>query len=198
MNFLAHLLLSGPPAAPGYGGVLLGNFIADAVPGRQFETYPPAVQNGIRLHRALDTFTDQHPVVRRSTARLRLAGHGKYAGVVSDVFIDHFLARHFDGFSPETLPNFAVRVHAELLAHEPLMPPRFQHLLPYMLRQQWLENYAHLDGIARTLAGLDRRAQPGSGIDAAAAELQANYADYEADFLEFFPAAQAHAREFLA
>ena len=197
MNFLAHLLLSGPPAAPDYAGRLLGNFIADAVPGRQLETYPAAVQAGIRLHRALDTFTDQHPVVRGSTARLRAAGHGKYAGVVSDVFLDHFLARHFDQFSPETLPGFTARVHAQLLAHEPLMPPRFQHLLPYLVRQSWLENYATFEGIGHTLAGLNRRARPGSGMDVAPLELRANYAEYEADFLAFFPAVQACATAFL-
>ncbi len=197
MNFLAHLLLSGPPAAPDYGSVLLGNFIADAVPGRRLETYPPAVQTGLRLHRALDTFTDQHPVVRRSTARLRAAGHGKYAGVVSDVFLDHFLARHFDQFSPETLPVFAARVHTQLLVQEPFMPLRFQYLLPYMVQQGWLENYATFEGIGRTLAGLDRRARPGSGMGAAPVELQANYAAYEADFLTFFPAAQAYAQQFL-
>ena len=194
MNFLAHLLLSGPPAAPGSGGVLLGNFIADAVPGRQFETYPPAVQNGIRLHRALDTFTDAHPVVRRSTARLRLAGLGKYAGVVSDVFLDHFLARHFEQFSAEPLAAFAPRVYAQLTALEPLMPPRFQHLLPYLTRQDWLSGYAHFEGIGRTLAGLARRARPGSGMDTAVVELQANHPAYEADFLEFFPAAQTHSQ----
>ena len=194
MNFLAHLLLSGPVAAPDYPHLLLGNFVADAVPGRQLEAYPPAVQAGIRLHRALDTFTDAHPVVRRSTARLRLAGLGKYAGVVSDVFLDHFLARHFEQFSAEPLAAFAPRVYAQLTALEPLMPPRFQHLLPYLTRQDWLSGYAHFEGIGRTLAGLARRARPGSGMDTAVVELQANHPAYEADFLEFFPAAQTHSQ----
>ncbi|RZK26682.1 MAG: DUF479 domain-containing protein, partial [Hymenobacter sp.] len=111
MNFLAHLYLAGPEAAaPTYAGHLLGQFIADSVPGRQLAGYQPEVQAGIRMHRAIDTFTDQHPVVRRSTARLRAAGAGKYAGVVADVFYDHFLAANFQEFSAESLPAFTQRV----------------------------------------------------------------------------------------
>ncbi len=191
MNFLAHLFLSGPVAAPAYAERLVGQFIADAVPGRQLEQYPPHVQAGIRLHRAIDAFTDQHPVVRRSTARLRAAGHGKYAGVVSDVFLDHFLARNFAAFSPEPLPAFARRVYGVLEIHQAGFPARVQQFLPHLVQHNWLLHYAELDGIHRSLGGLSRRASPGSGIETAGAELQRNYAGYEADFREFFPQLQA-------
>ena len=190
MNFLAHLFLAGPPAVPAYSDWLLGQFIADSVPGKQLEDYPPAVQAGIRLHRAIDTFTDQHPVVRRATQRLRQAGHGKYAGVVSDMFLDHFLARNFLEFSPESLPDFTHRVYALLTARQAEMPPRVQQFLPYLTRQNWLLSYAEPEGIARALSGLSRRALPGSGMETAVVELQANYAAYEADFREFFPLLQ--------
>ncbi|GAB3732275.1 acyl carrier protein phosphodiesterase [Hymenobacter agri] len=198
MNFLAHLFLSGPADAPTYTDVLVGNFIADSVPGRQVENYPPAVQAGIRLHRAIDTYTDQHPVVRRSTQRLRAAGYGKYAGVISDMFLDHFLARDFAGFSPENLPDFTRRVYALLQAREAEMPPRVQQMLFYMVQHNWLLGYAQPEGIARALGGLSRRATAGSGMETAATELLANYADYEADFREFFPQLQQHAGAELA
>ena len=193
MNFLAHLFLSGPAAAAAYADVLLGQFMADAVPGRQLDSYPPGVQAGIRLHRAIDTFTDQHPMVRRSTQRLRAAGYGKYAGVISDMFLDHFLARHFAEFSPESLPDFTRRVHALLQAREAQMPPRMQQTLFYMVQHNWLLGYAETAGIARALGGLSRRATAGSGMETAATELVANYAEYEADFREFFPPLQQHA-----
>ena len=198
MNFLAHLLLSGPTQATHYADVLVGNFIADSVPGRQLENYPPAVQAGIRLHRAIDTFTDQHPVVRRSTQRLRAAGYGKYAGVISDMFLDHFLARHFAEFSPESLPDFARRVYALLHAREAEMPLRVQQMLAYMVRHNWLLGYAETEGIGRALGGLSRRASAGSGMETAATELLANYAAYEADFRAFFPQLQQHVAALLA
>ena len=191
MNFLAHLFLSGPAAAPTYAGILLGQFIADSVPGRQLENYPPAVQAGIRLHRAIDTFTDRHPVVRRSTQRLREAGYGKYAGVISDMFLDHFLARNFTEFSTETLAGFTRRVYAVLEAHEAEMPPRVQQFFPHLVQHNWLLGYAKTEGIRRALSGLSRRASAGSGMETAANELQTNYAAYEADFRAFFPELRA-------
>jgi acyl carrier protein phosphodiesterase len=192
MNFLAHLFLSGPPSAPTYNGLVVGNFIADSVPGRQLENYLPAVQVGIRLHRAIDTFTDQHPVVRRSTQRLRAAGYGKYAGVVSDMFLDHFLARNFADYSAEPLADFTQRIYALLLVNQATMPERVQLTLSYMAPHDWLGNYAFLAGISRALSGLSRRAMPGSGMETAVAELERNYAAYEADFREFFPELQRY------
>ena len=197
MNFLAHLFLSGSPAVPVYADLLAGNFIADSVPGKQLETYPPAVQTGIRLHRAIDTYTDQHSVVRRATQRLRAAGYGKYAGVISDMFLDHFLARYFAEFSEESLADFARRVYALLTARQAEMPARVQHFLPYLTQHNWLLGYVHLEGIAKALAGLSRRASAGSGMETAVAELKANYEAYEADFREFFPQLQQHVAEFV-
>jgi acyl carrier protein phosphodiesterase len=197
MNFLAHLFLSGPADAPTYPGVLLGQFIADSVPGRQLESYPPAVQAGIRLHRAIDTFTDQHPVVRRGTQRLREAGYGKYAGVISDMFLDHFLARHFNGFSAESLADFTRRVYAVLQVREAEMPPRVQQFFPHLVQHNWLLGYAETAGIARALNGLSRRAAAGSGMETAVGELERNYAAYEADFREYFPELRAYVAEWL-
>lgn len=195
MNFLAHLFLSGAPDSRAYSDVLLGNFIADAVPGRQLENYPLAVQTGIRLHRAIDTFTDQHPVVRRGTQRLRAAGYGKYAGVISDMFLDHFLARSFPEFSAERLADFARRVYALLRARQAGMPPRAQQMLHYMTQHNWLLGYTETESIGRALGGLSRRATAGSGMETAVVELRTNYAAYEADFREFFPQLQRYVEE---
>ena len=193
MNFLAHLYLAGPPAAPAYAGRLLGQFIADSVPGRRLEAYPAAVQAGIRAHRAIDTFTDQHPVVRRGTARLRTGGAGKYAGVASDMFMDHFLARYFGEFSAEPLAAFTQRVYARLAAQQASFPAPVLRFFPHLRQHDWLLHYADLEGIDRALHGLSRRATLGAGLGTAPAELRRHYAAYEADFREFFPQLQAYA-----
>jgi acyl carrier protein phosphodiesterase len=187
MNFLAHLYLAGPPTAPDYLGQLVGQFIADSVPGRQPERYPAAVQAGIRAHRAIDTFTDQHPVVRRSTARLRAAGAGKYAGVVADIFYDHFLARHFQELAGEGLAGFTQRVYAALATQQAGFPAAVQGFFPHLVQHDWLLHYAEIAGVGRALLGLSRRASPGSGMDLATTELVHHYTDYEADFQEFWP-----------
>jgi acyl carrier protein phosphodiesterase len=61
MNFLAHLYLSGKDKS----GVLVGNFIADQVKGKQLASFPKNMQRGIRLHRKIDEFTDSHEVTAR-------------------------------------------------------------------------------------------------------------------------------------
>ena len=195
MNFLAHLLLAGPPAAADYAGRLVGQFVADAVPGRQLLAYPPAVQAGIRAHRAIDSFTDQHPVVRRTTARLRAAGYGKYAGVVADMGYDHLLAADFATYSPaESLLTFTARVYGVLAHHENEFPASVQRFFPHLVQHNWLLGYAQPEGLARALAGLSRRACPGSGMETAGEELARHHVAYAADFAEFFPELQAFAR----
>lgn len=70
MNFLAHIYLSGNNEL-----LKIGNFMADGIRGKQFEIYPKAIQNGILLHRAIDSFTDAHPVldkVRKNYMRITI------------------------------------------------------------------------------------------------------------------------------
>ena len=62
MNFLAHIYLSGDDP-----NIMVRNFIGDFVKGRNLaEQLGTAVGKGIELHRAIDEFTDSHPVVRQS------------------------------------------------------------------------------------------------------------------------------------
>ncbi len=194
MNFLAHLLLSGSPAAtPDYADIVVGNFAAEAVRGRAgLLAYPEPVQRGIRLHRFIDSFTDTHPVVRRTTARLREAGLGKWAGVVADMGYDHLLARNFAHHHPEeSLPDFAQRQYALLHARRHELPERLRHMLHYMRRDNWLSGYAHPQGLRRALLGLSRRAPAGAVMATGAAAFMAELEAYEADFREFWPELRA-------
>ena len=195
MNFLAHLLLSGSPATtPNYTDIVVGNFAAEAVRGRTaLEAYPATVQRGIRLHRFIDSFTDAHPLVRRTTARLRLAGLGKWAGVVSDVGFDHLLARDFAQYhqdATEPLSTFTQRHYALLHARRQELPERLQHMLYYMRRDDWLGGYAQPQGLEQALLGLSRRAPSGAVLATGAAAFLAELPAYEADFREFWPELQ--------
>lgn len=191
MNLLAHLFLS--PAAD--EDALLGNFSADHVGGRRAaEAYSEGFRRGVALHHHIDGFTDQHPVVHQTKARLREAGFGKYAPVIADVFYDHFLARDFARYSPhEPLGAFTHRMYALLTRRAAALPAGVQQFLPYMIRQDWLTNYATPAGIDRALAGLSRRASAHSGIETAGAELARHFSAYEAEFAVFFPQLQAAA-----
>ncbi|MCC9138262.1 ACP phosphodiesterase [Pontibacter silvestris] len=181
MNFLAHLFLSGDDEE-----LLLGNFIADSVKGKQSEIYAPGIAKGIKLHRLIDTYTDTHPIVAMSKARLRTK-YKKFAPVIADIFYDHFLAKQFEHYAPLPLAEYADGVYRLIHNHFLLLPPKVQHFFPYMMRQNWLVSYAELEGIGQTLTGLSRRATFESGMETAVEELQENYALYAADFAAFFP-----------
>lgn len=194
MNFLAHLLLSGSPVTtPDYEDLVVGNFAAEAVRGRAaLEAYPATVQRGIRLHRFIDSFTDTHPVVRRTTARLRAAGLGKWAGVVSDVGFDHLLALDFAQHHPsEPLPQFAQRQYQLLHQRRHELPERLQEMLHYMRQHDWLTGYAHPEGLHRALLGLSRRVPAAAVLATGAAAFLAELPAYEADFAEFWPELRA-------
>lgn len=191
MNYLAHIFLSGDDEE-----LLLGNFIADAVKGKQLEQYPAGIARGIRLHRLIDTYTDTHPVVSETKARLR-PRFRKYAPVVADLYFDHFLASRFEEFSSESLEAYTSRVYTLINRHLPHLPERVQYFFPYMMRQNWLLSYAEVSGIAQALGGLSRRASFESGMERAGEELLENYALYGADFHLFFPDLIAYVEEVL-
>jgi len=191
VNFLAHLLLSDD-----FGPVMVGNFMGDFVKGKQVEQYPPAVQRGIWLHRTIDQFTDTHAVVRQSKERLR-PRFRHYAGVVSDMFYDHYLAVSWEQYGPNTLEEFTQKAYQVLQGARKQMPTRAQFMLPYMIQHDWLVSYREIEGIRRSLTGMARRTGFRSGMEHAHEELKEQYEAYANDFHAFFPDLVQHAKQFL-
>lgn len=175
---------------------MIGNFIGDHVKGRQLDQYPAPVALGVRQHRAIDSFTDQHPLVRQSAARLQ-PRYRRYAAVLVDIFYDHFLARLWLEYSAEPLRQFADQAYALLLAHEPMMPAQAQRFLGYARQYDILVNYAQPAAIARVLQGMSHRANFASGMEHATEELQRYEAEFQAEFRTFFPDLQAFAASFV-
>lgn len=166
--------------------MLIGNFIADSVKGKQAALYSPGIAKGIRLHRLIDHYTDTHAVVAETKARLR-PRYRKFAPVIGDMFYDHFLAANFEQYAPQPLPAYTQQVYTLIQRHFDLLPPRVQHLFPYMRQHNWLLSYAQVEGVGQALTGMSRRAAFISGMETAAEELQENYALYAAEFTSFFP-----------
>jgi acyl carrier protein phosphodiesterase len=181
LNYLAHFFLSGNSP-----DLLIGNFIADSVKGKQPDLYPEGIRKGILMHRSIDYFTDTHPVTARSKARLR-ARFNHYSGVITDVFYDHFLARDWKHYSAEPLSDYAGRIYDFLESQAENFPEKPRFMLPFMKKHNWLMAYSETEGIRHVLTGMSRRTKFESGMEDAADALIANYADFEMDFKEFFP-----------
>jgi acyl carrier protein phosphodiesterase len=181
MNYLAHLYLSF-----GHEEIMVGNYIADAVKGKQIEKFTEKVQEGIRLHRDIDTFTDTHPIVENSKARIRHR-YRKYAGVVIDMYYDHFLAAGWENWSEDSLFNFTRHSYKTLLKNYVVMPARMKRILPIMAAGNWLASYAEVGSISLALKGMSRRTKFDSGIENGGEDLKLHYKELQNDFSEFFP-----------
>lgn len=181
MNFLAHLYLSGTDPE-----IFVGNFIGDFVKGRNFSEYPQRVRKGIELHRAIDEYTDSHPLVIAGKKRLQPHYH-HYAPVIIDVFYDHFLASRWHDFHIEPLEEFASNAYLIIQSFTGLLPERVKEMLPYMIRGNWLVSYGTLLGIQKALTGLSRRTTHVSHMEEAVSELKLYYRAFESEFMQFFP-----------
>ena len=184
MNFLAHIHLSGENEM-----IKIGNFMADGVRGKQYENFSSEIQKGILLHRAIDTFTDAHPVFRQSTKKLHSRYH-HYAGVIVDMYYDHFLAKNWSDYHNESLALYSEKFYQSLLDNHSILTSKTQHLLPYMMEYNWLVNYQSVSGIERILSQMDHRTKNQSLMRFAAEELVAHYDEFEAEFSLFYKEVQ--------
>ena len=180
MNFLAHIYLSDNNDL-----IKIGNFMADGIRGKHYEHLPADIQKGIILHRAIDTFTDAHPVFRQSTHRLHERYH-HYAGVIVDVFYDHFLAKNWNTYSDERLEDFVARFYQSLSDNKSVLSERTLMVMPYMFEQNWLVSYQTVEGINRILTQMDHRTKNLSKMRFATNELSEFYSEFENEFTKFF------------
>lgn len=192
MNFLAHLLL-GPHEAQQAVGSLLGDFVKGPMGSIEL---PRPVREGIWLHRQIDGFTDRHELVLRSKARIS-PQRRRYAGIMVDMFYDHLLARHWQKFSGQTLDDFTEQMYQAVRAQQALLPERAKRVLLRMAQEDWLSSYAQLENMHRALNNMAQRLRPGNTLVGSVHELEADYAGFEADFLEFMPLVISFAKDSL-
>lgn len=191
MNFLAHIYLSGDNDP-----VKIGNFMADSIHGSKPEDFPEDIKKGILLHRAIDTFTDSHPIFRQSTKKLHPVYH-HYAGVIVDIFYDHFLAKNWADYHNEPLELYAASFYELLEANKDVLTERTKSVISYMIPQNWLVKYATVEGITVILAQMDRRTKNKSGMANSVNELKEFYSDFEQEFRLFFEEVKAFAEKTL-
>ncbi len=192
MNYLAHAYLSFNRQE-----ILVGNMISDFVKGKTKFNYPPDIQKGITLHRAIDEFTDTHPATKEAASFFRPA-YRLYSGAFVDVVYDHFLALDTNEFKdPNDLQNFAGGVYNMLDESFSLLPSNFQKIFPYMKQHNWLFNYRYKLGIEKSFGGLVYRAAYMHESVTAFAIFNKNYAALKECYNIFFPSLKKFAAHYL-
>ena len=172
----------------------IGNFMADSIRGHHYLDYPDEIRKGILLHRYIDTFTDAHPIYRKSKHRLH-EKYGHYSGVIMDIVYDHFLAKNWSNYSNEKLENYADNFYKLLQDNYEILTEKIQKMMPYMIARNWLVSYANLDGLEMILFQMDYRTKHRVHMQEAIVEVKQFYTEFEEEFTLFFEELQQHCKE---
>lgn len=151
MNYLAHLLLSGPDPDWRLGG-LLGDFVKGPLVGER----PATIEAGIRLHRRIDALTDSHPAY---LACLPLLGPEwrRYGGIILDIWFDHLLSRQWQRWHPQPQADFCRECWRAFESRRQFIPERALAFIARAEQFKLLENYGDELVIEQTLARVGQR-----------------------------------------
>ena len=182
MNFLAHLHLASLSQSS-----LLGNLMADFVRGDPTLQWDAAIADGIRLHRRLDSLTDQLPEVREARQLFREETR-RVSSITLDVIWDHFLARDWDKYHPQdSLADFCRLAEQQIRPYLQHTPPDFRELNELMWPEQWLEKYARPERLEVVLQGMARRRPKLAKLQQSYQDFVDNYSALERLFYRFYP-----------
>lgn len=181
MNYLAHLFL-----AESTPESLLGNLLGDFVKGSAVNLYPEEIIKGIDLHRKVDSYTDSHAIVRSSKS-LVCSQRRRFAGVLIDMFYDHFLAKNWREYSEVPLPDFARSVYKILQDSRDILPESLKQVVPTIIARDLLCSYREIDGIDTALNRMSARIKRTNNLAGGVEDLTANYQQFESHFRAFFP-----------
>jgi acyl carrier protein phosphodiesterase len=181
MNWLAHLLLSEPQPA-----FRLGNILPDMLRLDGINALPQEFARGVACHRAIDAFTDVHPVVKRSVTRIQ-PPFRRYGNALVDVFYDHFLSVSWNEYSTVSREELVAEFYDSFDKWREQIPPKVFPVLERMREQNWLGCYGTFEGVELTLRRIGSRLRRDFPLHQAVNELQNHYDDLHVDFREYFP-----------
>ncbi len=180
MNFLAHALLSN-----NVEHILLGNLVADIISKKDELFFSSKILHGIDHHRAIDHFTDHHVEVKKCVQLIR-PNHGKYAPVVTDLLWDLVLAENWDTYCDVPLRTFTNQVYQSLRNNWVHFPPNVQSKFDYLINQDFLFMYSHLEGMQIILNKIEARTAFKSNFSSALLDYEKHHTSFTKSFLVFF------------
>jgi acyl carrier protein phosphodiesterase len=181
VNFLAHLVLS-----EGGDQVMAGNFFANQAKGNSWKRLSKNYAQGVILHRAIDTYVDGHGIVLDAKKRLS-SNFGKFKGVLLDIYWDHFLAENFINHCGKNRNEFVAYSLNVLKKHSDIFHINSRNMIIHMEKQNWLNDYSHLDGIDNILRQMSNRFRYKNPLDKGIHGLKENYLALGDDFKTLWP-----------
>ena len=185
MNFLAHLHI-----ASFTNTSFVGNFLGDFVKGNPDGQFNAEIVQGIRIHRFVDSYTDQHQIVK-SLKPLFPAQLRRFVPITLDMFWDHCLAKHWSEFHHSSLANFCQQAELQIEAESKLeinaLPPRFTKVSQLVWQGRWLECYAKIENINFGLQRMASRSPKMAPLANTGQTLLDHYDLLSQQFFELYP-----------
>ena len=190
MNHFAHLVLSRPTVES-----TVGNLLGDFARGVDTGALSAPVRNGLLNHRAVDRYTDAHPLVRDMKSRFSRKRR-RFAGIALDIYFDHLLLEHWHIFDRREPGDVIDEFYRRMEAGQPLMPgAEMRRVTRRMIDYDWFGSYRDLHAVAESLDRVAERIRFDNDFGNAIEELQRNHDFIRDGFLEFFPQLQQHVVE---
>ena len=196
MNFLGHSLISLEIDENTNKKTLYGNFTGDYYKGLVDRIeLPEALKEGIRLHRIIDKVSDRK---ENYLNELLVDKFGIFKGIVSDMFIDHFLSKNFSNLFNKDTKLIEEKILNAIEENRNIFPKDFDSMFKWLNDRNVMSNYKDIDFLERAFEGLARNIRKGEILNLATTELKNNYNLFEEKSInEFFYVKDRSVEEFL-
>lgn len=181
MNLVAHQYLSFNNQA-----LQIGNLLGEVVKGNNYINYPTEISRGIILHRMIDSFTDEHEIVKKSTSYFH-ATQNKYAPIVIDLMYDYFLIKNWNQYHITSFQEFKNECYNLFISNYDNLPEALQKIINHLIKYDWFSNYESLDGLQKTLNGIGKRTKFNNNLDKTLHSMIEHHDIIEDHFNQFFP-----------
>ena len=185
MNFLGHSLISLEIDEKDNKKTLYANFAGDFYKGL-VETIelPDELKEGVVLHRIIDKISDRN---ENFLNELLTEKFGIFKGIVSDMYIDHFLSKNFDSLFNDNLNNIENKILYNIRINEKFFPDNFKRTFQWLKSEKVMSSYQNINFLERAFYGISQRVRKGEILKSAIIELQKNYNLFEEKAIkEFF------------
>jgi len=196
MNFLGHSLISLEIDEKENKETLYGNFTGDFYKGlvERIEI-SENLKEGIILHRIIDKTSDRKENLLNE---LLAEKFGIFKGIVSDMYIDHFLSKNFNNLFNKNINDIERKILDKIKEKKNIFPKDFERTFNWLNDRNVMVNYKDIDFLDRAFQGLAKNIRRGEILNLAVSELKKNYNLFEEKSIkEFFYVKNESIKEFL-
>ena len=152
MNYLAHSVISLEIDKKMNENTLYGNFTGDFYKGKVEKIeLQENLKSGIILHRLIDKISDREENFLNGLLREKF---GIFKGIVSDMYVDHFLCKNFEDIfckNPdfENVEKVERKIIKNIEKYDEFFPSDFKSFFDWLKREKVLARYKDLDFLER-------------------------------------------------